>query len=177
MKYFIIPTSSLLAAMGSPMLMDPSQVSSIQPFNCNRKYLNPFIALVGLPFRILLKMGHSRPLFLYSRLLNTVDSKQHSIKLCDVGIRTVDLWCWRRPLYQLSHHHCLSVILSCQITQKPQLVYDSRKPKYPEIIKLVQRGALSLIFCSLFILSVFPSLSISISLSIPLKSVFQIVFA
>ena len=160
MKYFIIPTSSLLAAMGSPMLMDPSQVSSIQPFNCNRKYLNPFIALVGLPFRILLKMGHSRPLFLYSRLLNTVD-----------------LWCWRRPLYQLSHHHCLSVILSCQITQKPQLVYDSRKPKYPEIIKLVQRGALSLIFCSLFILSVFPSLSISISLSIPLKSVFQIVFA
>ena len=22
------------------------------------------------------------------------------------GIQTTDIWCWKRPLYQLSHHHC-----------------------------------------------------------------------
>ena len=32
--------------MGSPILMDQQQeVSIIQPFNCSRKYLNPFIVL------------------------------------------------------------------------------------------------------------------------------------
>ena len=24
----------------------------------------------------------------------------------DDGIRTADLWNWKRPLYQLSHNHC-----------------------------------------------------------------------
>ena len=29
------------------------------------------------------------------------------IKLANVEIRTADLWCRNRPLYQLSHHYCL----------------------------------------------------------------------
>ena len=28
------------------------------------------------------------------------------------GIRTADLWCKKRPLYQLSHHHCLELVLN-----------------------------------------------------------------
>ena len=45
--------------------------------------------------------------FLYFRLFNTVDSKQmFNINFADDWIRTVDLWYWKRPLYQLSHNHC-----------------------------------------------------------------------
>ena len=47
-----------------------------------------------------LKMGHSRPLFLYFCLFNTVDSKLWSIKF--------RLWFRKRLLYQLSHNHCPS---------------------------------------------------------------------
>ena len=28
------------------------------------------------------------------------------VKFADDWIRTVDLWCQKRPLYQLSHNHC-----------------------------------------------------------------------
>ena len=51
--------------------------------------------------------GHSRPLFLYFCLFNTVDSKQMFYKNFDNDwIQTADLWYWKRPLYQLSHNHC-----------------------------------------------------------------------
>ena len=39
-------------------------------------------------------------------LFNTVDSKQmFNINFAYDWIRTVDLWYWKRPLYQLSHNH------------------------------------------------------------------------
>ena len=42
----------------------------------------------------LLKMGYSRPLFLYFRLFNTVHSTQmFNLKFAIDWIRTVDLWC------------------------------------------------------------------------------------
>ena len=56
-------------------------------------------------------MGHSRPLFLYFRLFNTVDSKQCSNFAYD-GIRTADFGRRKWPLCQLSHHHCPIIILS-----------------------------------------------------------------
>ena len=53
------------------------------------------------------------PLFLYFRLFNSVDRKQlFNIKLADGWIRTVDLWFWKRPLYQMSHTHCPSISLA-----------------------------------------------------------------
>ena len=39
----------------------------------------------------------------YFRLLNTVDSKY--IKIADDWSRTVDLWCWKRPLNQLCQNN------------------------------------------------------------------------
>ena len=57
---------------------------------------------------ILLKVGHSRPLFIYFCLFNTVDSKQvniFNINFADDWIWTADLWYWKQPLYQLSHNH------------------------------------------------------------------------
>ena len=52
-------------------------------------------------------MGHSRPLFLYFRLVNTVDSKQmFNLNLADDLIRTAVHRYWKRLLYQLSHNHC-----------------------------------------------------------------------
>ena len=53
------------------------------------------------------KVGHSRPPFIYFRLLNTADSKQvFNINFANDWIRTMDLWYQKRPLYQLSHNHC-----------------------------------------------------------------------
>ena len=50
-------------------------------------------------------MRHYRPLFLYLRLFDTVNRKQHNfnIKVC----RWLDsnLCCWKKPLSQLSHNH------------------------------------------------------------------------
>ena len=41
-------------------------------------------------------MGHSRPLFLYFRLFNTIDSKvMFNINFTNDWIRTLDLWCWK----------------------------------------------------------------------------------
>ena len=55
-------------------------------------------------------MGHSQPLFLYFRLFNTQlrvnKCSMYSNFFADDWIRTVDLWYWKRPLYQLSHNHC-----------------------------------------------------------------------
>ena len=31
------------------------------------------------------------------------------MKFADVWIWTADLWCWKRPLYQLSHNHCPAI--------------------------------------------------------------------
>ena len=54
-----------------------------------------------------LKMGHSRPLFLYFRLFNTVDSKPlFNIKVANDWIWTVDLRYWKQLLCQLSHNNC-----------------------------------------------------------------------
>ena len=51
-------------------------------------------------------MGHSRPLFLYFCLLNTVDCKCSLKFLADDWIWTMDLWNWKWPLYQLCRNHC-----------------------------------------------------------------------
>ena len=34
-----------------------------------------------------------------------------NVKFANDWIRTADLWCWKRLLYQLSHHHCPEVEL------------------------------------------------------------------
>ena len=58
------------------------------------------------------KVGHSRPLFIYFCLFNTVDNKQiFNINFANDLIQTSDLWYWKRPLYQLSHNHCLESLL------------------------------------------------------------------
>ena len=61
-----------------------------------------------------LQMGHSRPLFLYIRLFNAVDSKQmFNINFANDWIRTANLWYRKQPLYQLSHttdHPVINVI-------------------------------------------------------------------
>ena len=49
-------------------------------------------------------MGHSRTLFINYRLINTVDSTWF-FKCAEYWIRTPDLWCQKRSLYQLSHNH------------------------------------------------------------------------
>ena len=69
------------------------------------------------------KLGHSRPLFLYFRLFNTVDSEMFNIIFfADDWFRTADLWIWKQLLYQLSHNHypegCLSFFQSCLVIQK-----------------------------------------------------------
>ena len=51
-------------------------------------------------------MGHSRTLFLYFHLFYLYNCTMGRLNFADVGIRTADLWCRKRPLYQLSHHHC-----------------------------------------------------------------------
>ena len=52
-------------------------------------------------------MGHSRPLFLYFHLFNTVDSKQmFNLNFADDWIRNAALWCCKQLLYQLIHNHC-----------------------------------------------------------------------
>ena len=57
-------------------------------------------------------MGHSLPLFLCFRLFNSVNIKQLFNKsFANDWIRTTDLWCWRRLLYQLSHNHCPSTVI------------------------------------------------------------------
>ena len=61
-------------------------------------------------------MGHSWPLFsLFSSFQYTVDSKQMFNKFADDWIRTADLWYRKRPLYQLSHHHCPLLVISCSL--------------------------------------------------------------
>ena len=49
------------------------------------------------------KMGRSQSLFLNFRLFNTVDNN-HMFNMFD-WFWIADLWCRRRPLYQLSHNH------------------------------------------------------------------------
>ena len=51
-------------------------------------------------------IGHSRPLFLYFWLYNTVDSTCSIKMFADDCIRTTDLWNRKRQLYQLCHNHC-----------------------------------------------------------------------
>ena len=48
--------------------------------------------------------GHSRPLFLYFRLYNIFFNTAVSKKIAD-WIQTANLWCRKRPFYQLSHNH------------------------------------------------------------------------
>ena len=47
------------------------------------------------------------PLFLHFRLFNAVDGKQRlNINYAEDWIWTLDLWYWKRLLYQLSHNDC-----------------------------------------------------------------------
>ena len=43
---------------------------------------------------------------LFFRLYNAVDSKRSLHIFARDWSRTADLWCQKRPLYQLSHNHC-----------------------------------------------------------------------
>ena len=54
-------------------------------------------------------MGHSRSLFLYFCLFYFTIGRQN---FAGVWIWTADLWCWKRPLYQLSHNHCPNSLLA-----------------------------------------------------------------
>ena len=57
------------------------------------------------------KMGHPRPHFLYFRLFyKKLTGNFDSINVVDDWIWTADLCCRKRPLCQLSHNHCLSVL-------------------------------------------------------------------
>ena len=47
-------------------------------------------------------LGHSRPHFIYFRLFYCTIGRS---KLIDGRIWTMDLWCQKRPLYQLSHYY------------------------------------------------------------------------
>ena len=52
-----------------------------------------------------LKKSSNPGLFFFSfHLLNTADRKQ--VIFSNDWIRTADLWCWKRALYQLSHNPC-----------------------------------------------------------------------
>ena len=48
------------------------------------------------------KTGHSRSLFSYFHLFNTVDSQKMFI--LNDSMQTANLWCQRQPLWQLSHN-------------------------------------------------------------------------
>ena len=63
------------------------------------------------------KMGHSRLLFLYFCLFNKIDRKQmfHKILMMDDWSRTADLWCRKRPLYQLGHNHFPKIFVSLSV--------------------------------------------------------------
>ena len=56
-------------------------------------------------------MGHSPASF--SLLSSFWCSWQYvgNIQFANEWIRTADPWCWKRPLYQLSHNHCPNMIL------------------------------------------------------------------
>ena len=52
--------------------------------------------------------------FLYFRLFNTGFLIKVIVNNIAVDwIRTVDLWFWKRPLYQLRHNHCPTTIVKC----------------------------------------------------------------
>ena len=68
-----------------------------------------------------LKMGQTRPLFVYFRLFNTVGCRY---------LKFDDDWCWKRPLYQLSHNHCqyYTIFLHCELaTMLPCRIKVSKK--------------------------------------------------
>ena len=45
--------------------------------------------------------------FFYFRFSSQLTAHKCSMqKFADDWIRTADLWCWKRPLYQLSYKHC-----------------------------------------------------------------------
>ena len=66
----------------------------------------------------------SRPLFLYFRRYNTVDSKQtFNINISDDWIQIADLRYWKWPLFQLSHNHCpLYPLKVFEINKEPLFV-------------------------------------------------------
>ena len=80
------------------MTFCPKLLFLFQGFYSNRRH-HTFALLF-------LKMDHSRTIFLYFRLFNTVDSKYSIPIFADDWIRTADLSNRKRPLYQLSQHHC-----------------------------------------------------------------------
>ena len=63
-------------------------------------------------FLCFLKVGHSRPLYIYFRLFNIVDNKQVNKQMFNINF--ADGWSWttgllyrKQPFYQLSHNHFL----------------------------------------------------------------------
>ena len=64
---------------------------------------------------LFLKMGHSRPLFLYFCLFyKQLTVNKCSIKVADDWIRTWVLWYRKRPLCQLRHNHCPNESFVCK---------------------------------------------------------------
>ena len=64
-----------------------------------------FISLSIILILFFKKVGHSRPLFIYFRLFSTVNKQMFNINFANDWSRTIDLWYWKWPLYQLSHNH------------------------------------------------------------------------
>ena len=106
-KRSLFLTSHLL--LGRPHLQPSQTPSPLFRFNVTRAcifykkiWANPGLFLWAIP-----------GFFLYFRLFNTVDiNLMFNINFADDWIRTVDLWYWKRPLYQLSHKPLLVSIFS-----------------------------------------------------------------
>ena len=63
--------------------------------------------IINLLCKFCLKMGHSRPLFLYFRLFyKQLTVNKCSIKVANDWIQTRVLWYRKQPLCQLRHNHC-----------------------------------------------------------------------
>ena len=56
-------------------------------------------------YSVLTKIGYSRPLFFFIFVFS-IQLRVFNINVADDRIRTADLWCQKRPFYQLSHNHC-----------------------------------------------------------------------
>ena len=67
-----------------------------------------FISWLKL-YAFFLKMGHSRPIFF-------IFVFPGRFNFANVWLQTADLWCRKRPLYQLSHNHCLENFMSFLIS-------------------------------------------------------------
>ena len=87
------------------------------------------------------KLSHSRPLFLYFRLFNTVLIQLIANKIAANWIRIADLWCPKRLLYQLSHNHCPNTSFSVSVYLTTLLIHNLPYLTWIERIKFLSKSA------------------------------------